>query len=109
MNVTSSVENEHVVITINGDVDSSSAILLDDKIRIVHDEGHKTILIDCANLNYISSAGLGVFMSYLSDFKESNTNMVLFSVQDKVKKVFELVGLDALLTIVSDRTTAINR
>ena len=71
--------------------------------------GDPTILIDCAGLNYISSAGLGVFMSYIEDVNTKNIKMALYGLNDKVKNVFEILGLDQLLTIVNTKKEALSR
>ena len=65
--------------------------------------GRKKFLIDCSALEYISSAGLGVFMSYIEDFKKHDINLVIFGLNEKVANVFEILGLDQLLTIKKDK------
>ena len=87
------------VIKIVGDVDASSSIQLDNEIQKAVDEGCKKILFDCEELNYISSAGLGVFMSYIQHFNENQIKTGLFGLSDKVKNVFQILGLDQLLYI----------
>ena len=66
----------------------------------------KKILFDCTQLNYISSAGLGVFMSYIRDFENKKIKHVIFGLSDKVKSVFEILGLDKLLHIVKTKEEA---
>src|SRR6185312_7552399 len=94
-------------IVIEGDLDASSCIALDKAISDAVDKGEKKILIDCTHLNYISSAGLGVFMSYLQDFENNKIKMVLYNLSDKVKNVFEILGLDTLVNIQSSKDEAI--
>jgi anti-sigma B factor antagonist len=69
-------------------------------------EGFTKILVDCSALEYISSAGLGVFMSYIDEFKDKNLRMVLFGMRDKVANTFEILGLYDLLTITKDKGEA---
>lgn len=88
-----------MIIKLEGEVDASSSIHLDKALRKAIEQNFKKILIDCNNLSYISSAGLGVFMSYIQDFQSQNINLVLFGLSDKVKNVFEILGLDQLLKI----------
>jgi anti-sigma B factor antagonist len=59
------------IIHVIGEIDASSSIELDLTIAKSVGEGHRKILIDCHALEYISSAGLGVFMSYIDEFKGS--------------------------------------
>ena len=87
-------------------MDASSSIKLDEAINGAIQEGQQQILIDCVNLNYISSAGLGVFMSYIEELKAKNIRMVLFGLSEKVENVFKVLGLDQLLSIKETKDQA---
>ena len=102
-------ENDFTILIINGEVDASSSIQLDESLGALVSNGDPKILIDCGGLNYISSAGLGVFMSYIEDVKTKNIKMALFGLNDKVMNVFEILGLDQLLTIVNTKKEAVSR
>lgn len=106
MEISTLREDSFCIIAINGELDASSSILLDKAIESVVSQHEANILVDCKNLNYISSAGLGVFMSYLQDFQDKNISLVLFGLNDKVRNVFEILGLDQLLTIVLSKEEA---
>lgn len=99
IDISNKTEEDFLIIKLEGEVDASSSIHLDKALRKAIDQNFKKILVDCNNLNYISSAGLGVFMSYIQDFQSQNINLVLFGLSDKVKNVFEILGLDQLLKI----------
>src|SRR6188768_4388467 len=94
------------VIVLIGEIDASSSIELDLAIARSVGEGYTKILVDCGALEYISSAGLGVFMSYIEEFKDKNLRMVLFGMSEKVANTFEILGLGELLQIVNDKDQA---
>ena len=94
------------VVALVGEIDASSSIDLDLAIAKSVGENFTKILIDCSALEYISSAGLGVFMSYIEEFKEKNISMVLFGMNEKVSNTFEILGLNELLLIASDKAEA---
>ncbi len=102
-------EDEITVLNINGEVDASSSIQLDDSLGAVVSSGDLKILIDCSGLNYISSAGLGVFMSYIDDINTKNIKLAFVGPNDKVMNVFDILGLDQLLTIVKTKEEAISK
>jgi anti-sigma B factor antagonist len=89
-----------------GEIDASSSIELDLTIAKSVGEGFTKILVDCSALEYISSAGLGVFMSYIEEFKDKNLKMVLFGMSEKVANTFEILGLNELLIIAVDKADA---
>ena len=92
-----------------GEIDASSSIELDLTIAKSVGEGFTRILVDCSALEYISSAGLGVFMSYIEEFSDKNIKMVLFGMSEKVINTFEILGLSELLTIVENKGEALKR
>ena len=87
------------ILAIVGEIDASSSIELDLAIAKSVGEGFKKILVDCSALEYISSAGLGVFMSYIEEFKDKSISMVMFGMKDKVINTFQILGLADLLHI----------
>lgn len=87
------------ILAIVGEIDASSSIELDLAIAKSVGEGFKKILVDCSALEYISSAGLGVFMSYIEEFRDKKIVMVLYGMKEKVSNTFQILGLADLLQI----------
>ena len=100
------LDGDILIVKVSGDVDASSSITLDNAISKVLNDEHKKILIDGNEMHYISSAGLGVFMSYLQDFEKENIKMALFGMNDKVVNVFKILGLDQLIKMVESEDEA---
>jgi anti-sigma B factor antagonist len=98
-------DKEFFIIKVEGEVDASSSIYLDNKIGEVI-KSHKKVLVDCKDLKYISSAGLGVFMSYIHEMEEGEIKMVLFGLSDKVRNVFQILGLDQLIKMAQSKEDA---
>jgi anti-sigma B factor antagonist len=100
------VENGIHRILVKGDVDASSSIQLDDALKTaLNDEG--PILVDLRGLNYISSAGLGVFVSYLEDIRNRPSKFVIFGLNPAVTEIFGLLGLPELLPVVPTEKDAL--
>jgi anti-sigma B factor antagonist len=94
------------VLTIRGEVDASSSIDLDQAIGNCVREGATQLLVDCTGLDYISSAGLGVFISYVEEFREKGVRLVMFGLNSRVSHTFSLLGLADLMEITPDRESA---
>ncbi len=99
-------ENGADIIAVVGEIDASSSIELDLSIAKSVGEGFKKILVDCHGLEYISSAGLGVFMSYIEECRDKKIQMVLFGLKGKVINTFEILGLADLLHIRENKNEA---
>jgi len=106
INIDTKLDGDILIVKVSGDVDASSSITLDNAISKVISDGHKKILIDGNEMHYISSAGLGVFMSYLQDFEKENIKMALFGMNDNVVNVFKILGLDQLIKMVKSEDEA---
>ncbi|MFC3878966.1 STAS domain-containing protein [Algoriphagus namhaensis] len=99
-------ENQSQLLQISGEIDASNSVELDEAMQKAFRSGHKHILVDGEKLEYISSAGLGVFMSYLEDFKEGNISFKIYGLNTRVFEVFKILGLDQLIPIYPDKTAA---
>ena len=93
---------DYVSLSPHGDLDANSSIHLDDAIRALIDQGKVYIHINFAEVPYISSPGLGVFISYLDEIKSKNGRLVLSNMRENVREVFSLLGLDQLVDILDD-------
>lgn len=106
MEIKTEKEGDCLFIRINGDLDASNSIQLDEIIDNVLSKGEKKLFIDCKYLNYISSAGLGVFMSYLQEFEKKKIILIFYDMSEKVRNVFQILGLDKLVNIVNSKENA---
>ena len=94
-------------IMVNGEIDAGSSIYLDNALKEAMESGEKKIVVDLTHLNYISSAGLGVFISHLDEFKLQKIELALFGINETVKQVFDILGLEKLLTIEESKEAAV--
>jgi len=106
MEIASRTQEGHYFVSLRGELDASSSILLDDALHNCLQTQPLSIRIDCADLGYISSAGLGVFVSYLQELEGKAIPLVLYAMRPAVENVFQVLGLDALVTILPDGDSA---
>lgn len=108
VNIDTHIDEEAKIheLSINGEIDASSSIHLETALKDAM-ANSKQILVDTSELEYISSAGLGVFMSLLQDLESDEIQMVLYNMKPKVVEVFEILGLDQLINIKSNREEAL--
>ncbi|MDN3204891.1 STAS domain-containing protein [Algoriphagus sediminis] len=100
-------ESPNHILRVQGEIDASNSVQLDEAMQEAIQTGTKSILVDCLGLEYISSAGLGVFMSYLEDFKEEGISFKIYGLSEKVFEVFKILGLDQLIPIFTDKEAAL--
>ncbi len=108
MEVTVSQEEQYYIIAVDGDLDASSSIMMDNALEEAFQNDNKYILIDCQKLHYISSPGIGVLTSRLDECEETGTQIALFGMSEKVLNVFQILGLDRLIPIKVTKEEAKN-
>lgn len=84
------------IITLDGFVDAHTAPNFETAIQTELDAGHVRIIVDCSKLNYISSAGLGVFMSFIEEVRDQNGDIKISGLVPKVRHTFEILGFHDL-------------
>ena len=66
-------------------------------------------LLDLSGLEYISSAGLGVFMAFIEPLREQGGDIKIAALQPRVYNVFDLLGFPMLFDIVDTEEEALKR
>jgi anti-sigma B factor antagonist len=87
------------VLDLDGELDAHTASMLEDAFQSCLDEGHARIVVNGAELDYISSAGLGVFMAFVEKIREDGGDIKVAALQPKVYNVFDLLGFPMLFDI----------
>jgi len=94
------------VLRLKGFLDAHTAPQFEQAIQELLGEDKNQIIVSMADLNYISSAGLGVFMGFIEEIREKKGDIKLSNMSDKVFKVFDLLGFPALYQIFKDESEA---
>ena len=89
---------EMLVVSLEGEVDSTNVGELE-KMLGEQLSGVTTLVMDCGKLEYISSAGLRIFLSMQKKMRERGT-MEIRHVNDEVLEIFAVTGLQKLLNII---------
>ncbi len=96
-------------LKLNGYLDAHTAPKLEQEINTLIDDGKKYILVNFNNLDYISSAGLGVFMAFIEDIREKGGDIKMCSMKPKVYSVFDLLGFPVIFDIEKDEVSAYSK
>jgi anti-sigma B factor antagonist len=103
-------DNEDVsVIELKGYLDAHTAPDLETAFQKLMTENKFNIVVNCRDLSYISSAGLGVFMAYVEDVRKNKGDIKLTNMTPKVYNVFDLLGFPILYEILKDEQEAVVR
>ena len=96
------------LLTVKGKVDSFTAPDLTKAIEKLNDSGRYKIVLDMANLEYMSSAGFRALLMAQRNCKRYNRGeVVLASVPKKIMDALDLTGFTPLFKIFDDITPAV--
>lgn len=88
-----------VVLHLRGYLDAHTANDFERELRDIIEQGALRIIVDFESLDYISSAGLGVFMVFIEDLRRKHGDILLAAMRPNVYSVFDLLGFHVLFNI----------
>jgi anti-sigma B factor antagonist len=97
------------VLELKGYLDAHTAPKLEEAFQNLLNIEQYKIVVNCRDLSYISSAGLGVFMAFIEDVRKHRGDIKLSNMTPKVFNVFDLLGFPLLYDILKDEQEAIQR
>lgn len=106
MELTESKKGGAVVLGLNGRVDASNAAVLEQRILALIDAGEKRLVIDCAQLQYISSAGLRVLLIAAKRLSDSG-QLALAALNHQIRDVFDIAGFSSIFQIYRTQDDAV--
>lgn len=92
MKATIEEQNGQWFATLSGDLDTSVAQEVEETFQPLHKSAGKDVIIECADLEYIASAGLRILLAILKSAKANGSRVVLRHVNEDIKNVFKLTG-----------------
>ena len=87
------------VITVRGEIDLATASQLRVLLDQVIDAGSRRIVLDCRELAFLDSSGIGVLVAARNRLGDDG-EIVLESPQAHVRKVLEITGVASHLSVV---------
>ena len=97
------------VLELKGYLDAHTAPALEEAFETLLKNQRFNIVVNCKDLSYISSAGLGVFMAYIEDVRKNKGDIKLSNMSPKVYNVFDLLGFPLLYEITKEEQEAVKK
>lgn len=98
-----------MIVAPKGSINTESSPKLEKKLHELQAAGDKRLVVDFADVEYISSAGLRVLLMTARRLKVGHGALALCSMNPGVAKVFALCGFERDFTIVGGRDEAVSR
>ena len=95
------------VVRVGGHLDAHTAPQLEEALGRLIEEAFSRVVLDLAELGYISSAGLGVLTGTLGAFRDRGGDLKLAAVPADALRVLDLLGFTQLLELYETPAKAI--
>ena len=95
------------IVSPAGRIDTTTSGSVEDAIRKAVDSGARRLVVDLAAVEYISSAGLRVFLVLAKRMRDLNGKLVLSGMTEPVRQVFQLAGFMPLFRVEPTRESAL--
>lgn len=98
MNITKNYNEKELTLSVEGRIDTITSQELDEEIQ--NEMGNfESLIMNFADLEYISSAGLRVLISTQKKLKADNIPFTIRNVNDTISEIFRMSGFDKILKI----------
>ena len=102
------VDRDGVAIVVTtGRIDTTTSGSVEDAIRKVVDGGARSLLVDLGGVEYISSAGLRVFLVLAKRMRDLQGRLMLCGMTEPVRQVFQLAGFMPLFRVETTQDAAL--
>lgn len=92
-------ENDGLRATFKGRLDTPAAVKAQQEIAPLLENADKTIILDCTNLDYISSSGLRLFLTLRKEAGAKGGQVIIENINEDIRKIFMMTGFFNLFDI----------
>ena len=94
------VENGNQVIAkFSGRLDTAAAVQTAEDVKPLLEAANKEIVLDCTELEYISSSGLRIFLSVRKEAANHGSKVIVRNINADIRQVFMMTGFISLFVI----------
>lgn len=107
MDIKEEKQNNIVIITVSGMLDASNYLELDSFVQGKFYEGIRSFIFNLPEMEYMSSAGVRVFIKTYRLLSSDNGSMAFSSLQPFVLEIFDISGLMSKFQVFPDTDSAL--
>ncbi len=107
LEIRESREAEILVLELLGRLDTKTSGALEKSVATHLGAGQRRFILDLAGMEYVSSAGLRIFLMLAKKVTGSTGGLALCGLNPQVKEVFDIAGFTRLFTLAATRAEAL--
>jgi anti-anti-sigma factor len=98
---------QRVILRLEGRLDASTSAILEKKLDKLVQEKHHQLLLDFSGIDYMSSAGLRLLLSFSKKLHSLKGSLALFSLSSEVEEIVKMAGFDRILLLFANEKEAL--
>ncbi|GAB4333476.1 MAG: hypothetical protein Kow0037_11680 [Calditrichia bacterium] len=102
-------QNQISIIKVGGFIDTTTSAEVERALNSLLKQGRYNVIIDLGNVDYISSAGWGIFISEIKSIREHGGDLKLVRMIPDVYEIFELLEFHHILEVYDSIEEAVQR
>ncbi|MDR2892600.1 MAG: STAS domain-containing protein [Deltaproteobacteria bacterium] len=106
MDITVSQDGRFTLVALRGVLDALTAPELEEKNQQIVDNGATIVILDLSAMEFISSAGLRVFLSLAKALRKTGGEIRFAGLQEAIREVFAISGFTKMFAVFPDAATA---
>ena len=92
-------EGNNLIARFSGRLDTAAAVQTAQDVKPLMEAQNAVIILDCTDLEYISSSGLRIFLSVRKEAATHGSKVIVRSINDNIRQVFMMTGFISLFEI----------
>ena len=108
MKITQRVGGTITVFLPEGRIDTQAAAEMDEALQSAVSAGSHNLVVDMSEVEFISSVGLRALAAVLGRCREEGGDMKIAGLNERVNRVFRIIGFDDLMSLHDTPEAAIS-
>lgn len=109
MNIDVKEQGDIKIMHCGGSLDADTVAAFKKVAYDLVSKGTTRFIVDCTNLTFVDSMGLGVLISLLRRVRSRDGDVKVSALSDEVKTIFEITRLHRLFDVCADWNTAVTK
>lgn len=106
MEIVTKKDKSITIFELKGRLDTTNYLELEQAFNHQIEMGDRQLLVDCENLDYVSSSGLRVFLVALKELKKQGGQFVMCNLQESILEIFEISGFISIFNVQDSKEQA---
>lgn len=99
MTTTIKESGNQLIVQFIGRLDTAAAVQTAEDVKPLMEAANKEIILDCSQLEYISSSGLRIFLSVRKEAATHGSKVIVRDINADIRQVFMMTGFISLFEI----------